>query len=134
MCLFIYFIDSMRQYWEKTRRGVYTEKNKERVKYYMRVEIILIIITLITILMRFTIELIKEKTKLKERFSFIRFFIGLNTSGKVKKIKKQENTMNLFKMQGKCKPGFMKEIDNELKKNIKNSYWTKIKRKISKYI
>jgi hypothetical protein len=86
---------------------------------------------LITIIIRFIFELISEKKKLKGNFNFIRFFVGLNTVGKSKKNGNKKKTFNIT---GKCHDGFIKDLDNELKKKIKNSYWTKIKREISKYI
>lgn len=131
VCLFIYFIDNMRQYWEKTNVGVYTEKNKTSVKFYTRVEIISIIIVLVTIVVRFIIEIVNEKNNLKGKFNFISFFLGLDTIGKVRK---QGNTNNLFKISGKCRDDYIKDIDKQLKNGIKNSYWTKAKEKINKIL
>lgn len=120
VCLFVYFIDGQREYWEKNKESSYVEKNKNKSNFYINLELKIIIAVIIIIVIRFIIELIKEKNKLKSRFNILNFFFGLETGGK----------RNITGVTGHCDPKYNKRMDSELKLRIKNSLWNKIKKRM----
>ena len=110
-----------KQYWELKGKQTFGSKEKENVIWYNKVESILTICLIIAIGVGFTNQLIIQKTLLKDKFSFLRFFFGTGSEDK-------ELTNTSFKshtFEGHCKKKAFAKFDKEVKKGIKNSYWTR---------
>lgn len=128
ICVTIYALDQHRRYWIETKTTRHENKARKKANNYAKIEYILVILFFIITFWRFNIETWKEKKRLGDKFSFIKFFMGTNTIDE----KKQNYASN--RSEGRCKKYINKEIIKEINEGIKNSIWTKFKNKIKKML
>ena len=121
MCVAIYALEQHRTFWLQSKSETNMDMAEKRINLYETIEYILVLLFSFITIWRFGVETTREKKRLGNKFSFIKFFLGMTTVDK----KNQQYALN--RSEGKCKNHINKKLIKEINKGIKNSPWTKFK-------
>jgi hypothetical protein len=116
---FIFSLDNARLYWKDIAKHDTVHKNET---FFYNAEVLVLVIVTLTVIGRFGLETVNEISRLGNKFNFIKFFFGTDSTNKVilpdfSKIETEN--------KGHCKFEIFKKYDIELKNGYKNSPWTK---------
>jgi hypothetical protein len=118
--IFLFIMTSYREKYQQLgdfNTGDIADKN-----FYYNIEIITLFFVFVTIIIRFLIETVNQKTILGNKFNFINFLFGLEEKGK--KIFPDWSKRKIM-TKGHCQISNFKSLDKEIKKGYDNSPWTK---------
>ena len=117
--MIIILLDINKHYWMTKGKQTFGSKEKENVNWYNNIEWIAILLVLTTIIVGFINELYYQKSKLKDKFNFLKFFFGTGSQDKERK------SLAYKEVKIDCKEKAFAKYEKEVSKGIKDSYWTK---------
>jgi hypothetical protein len=122
--ILIFIFDINRIYWRDLNKNTYGSSEKEKEIFYENIELLTLVLTSVAFIIRFVIEIIKKKSELKDKFSFINFLFGIEDPNKI------INSKTLNRRAHFCKEEVFKRFDKEVREGRKNALWTKFLKKL----